>query len=92
MSGRADEHYRRILAALKEDGGFDTGHVASRVGAGSSKRRRSQLMRVDLLRLQALGWVRPMDDQKPICWVRTSAGTMAIEQQIGCSMAEESAP
>jgi hypothetical protein len=41
-------------------------------------RRDSQMVRLKLLDLMSDGLVRPLDDQKPIAWCRTKAGTEAL--------------
>lgn len=71
-----------ILRVLDEQGGFVTGDVADRAGMWRSpepdNRAASIKARRALLDLQARGLVAPMDDQKPIAWVRTRAGTDAM--------------
>lgn len=70
---------RRILEFLSEDGGFTTGRVAENfTGYGDNKRQRSGAVRSWLNILQKRGLVAPMDDLKPVAWVRTPAGTAAL--------------
>lgn len=72
----------RILDALHEDGGFTTGEVAKRtsISFGHSTRTSSSYVRLLLLRLQKRGLVSTLDDQKPICWTRTSSGTVELKK------------
>ena len=71
-----------ILKALNENGGFTTGYIAASFPspfAHRSKREHSSDVRSWLLHMMGKGWVRPMDDQKPVCWTRTTAGTRAMK-------------
>lgn len=70
-----------ILDKLAEDGGFTTRHVARRAWV-SCDRRGSAECRQSLLYLQREGYVGPMDDQKPIAWVRTPKGTEALNKAV----------
>lgn len=65
--------HRKILAELDAQGGFTTGQVAARVSPvfGHNRRTHSGAVRGWLLELKAAGLVREMDDQKPVCWVKT---------------------
>ena len=60
-----------ILALLDGPGGYTTGDIAARCTPqfGHNKRTHSAFIRQQLLELQRAGKVRPMDDQKPVCWV-----------------------
>jgi hypothetical protein len=73
-----------VLGALDEQGGFTTGRIAKclpRSFAGPTRNRIfSKSVRRTLLALQDRGYVRTLDDQKPVCWCRTPAGTAAILQ------------
>lgn len=77
---------RAILACLSETGGFLTARVATLmrergIGLGThSPRIQSAHIRQDLLRLKRAGLVTEMDGDKPVCWIRTKAGTAALEQ------------
>lgn len=70
-----------LLRNLNEDGGFATGRVAelawSRSRQHLNKHIRSAWARVSLLRLEAEGLVRRMDNEKPVAWQRTQEGTAA---------------
>jgi hypothetical protein len=78
MLGRRDY---LILDKLAEDGGFTTRHVARNAWT-SCDRRGSAECRQALLYLQREGYVAPLDDQKPVAWVRTTKGTEALEKAI----------
>lgn len=80
----SEGHDRKILAALAEDGGFTALVASDRSGLGSgSGRMRSGAMRSWLSLLEARGLVAKMDDLKPICWIRTPAGTAFLQQKPG---------
>ena len=67
MSKRYGE---QILAALDTCSALTTGAVASHCSPMfGNKRMHSALIRGELLELQREGKVKPMDDQKPVCWV-----------------------
>lgn len=79
MEHQFTETEREILSRLTEEGGFTTGRVAKHVSyCKFNKRARSAAVREWLLRLEREGLVAKLDDQKPVCWVRTSRGTDAI--------------
>lgn len=67
---------KAILAALSTDGGFVTGEVSKKVvrPQGRTTRTHSAAVRQQLLVLEGAGLVRKLDDQKPVCWVKTDAG------------------
>jgi hypothetical protein len=69
-----------LLAALSEDRGRKTGHVSSLafIGFCGNRRQRSGAVRAWLVRLQKEGYVTTLDDQKPVCWLRTEKGTQAL--------------
>lgn len=67
----------RLLSALGTGGGRTAGEVARRVGY-TNVRRFSQIIRLDLLRMEEKGWVARLDDKKPSTWVRTPAGTKVM--------------
>lgn len=74
-------HDFKILSALAEDGGFTALAISDRSGVGDgSGRMRSGAMRSWLTLLEARGLAARMDDQRPICWIRTPAGTAALQQ------------
>lgn len=64
--------HQKVLAQLDTDGGFTTGQVADRINPmfGHSRRTHSSAVRTWLLELKAAGFVREMDEQKPVCWVK----------------------
>ncbi len=68
----------QILLVLDEVGGFDTSHIANKVGGSSNRRKNSQLIRQLLLKLEEAGLVSKMDDEKPVCWLRTFAGSQVV--------------
>lgn len=80
MADRLERYERELLAVLSEDGGFTTGRAAelAGIGSGHNARTASAFARQKLLGLQALGYVAPMDDLKPVAWQRTPAGTLAL--------------
>ncbi len=73
-----------LLTVLSEDGGFTTGRVselAKNIGyCASNNRQRSSAVRAWLVELRQQGMVDNLDDQKPVCWKRTPAGTAALEE------------
>lgn len=79
------ETERKILTVLDERGGAKTGLVAKRVPRSAlntnDPRRHTTTVRWFLLGLFGRGLVAHLDDQKPVCWVRTAAGTAAIERE-----------
>ena len=70
-----------ILQFLDEDWAFATGTIAGVAWTEHSRnnRIRSAWTRNSLLRLEAFGYVRRLDDQKPDTWVRTQEGTRVME-------------
>ena len=68
-----------LLGLLSEDGGLTTGRVASGIKRSVFPRRKlSAVVRVALMKLRDRGLVAFRDDQKPVLWVRTRAGTLAL--------------
>jgi hypothetical protein len=72
---RDNKYENEILLVLSEVGGFTTGQIARKVSGGSNPRRDTQLVRQVLLRLESACLVKKMDDQKPVAWSRTEAGS-----------------
>lgn len=70
-----------LLDKLGEVAGFTTRRLALRAGR-TCDRRGSAMVRQDLLYLQSEGYVRPMDTEKPVVWVRTPKGTTELERAI----------
>lgn len=66
------EYEKKVLDALKWQGGMLTRDVAARVRPmfGTSVYMHSAAVRSWLLHLEHLGLVRRLDDKKPVCWVR----------------------
>lgn len=65
----------QILMALHGRGGFTTSQIAAMCKPMlGDKRTHSAFIRGRLLGLQAAGKVRPMDQLKPVCWVRVLEG------------------
>lgn len=64
----------KILQVLSTDGGYRTGDVADLVWPqfGQDRRQASTAVRACLLGLQKKGLVRPMDDEKPVCWAKVA--------------------
>jgi hypothetical protein len=73
-----------LLTVLSEDGGFTTGRVselAKNIGyCASNNRQRSGAVRAWLMELKQQGLVDFLDDQKPVCWKRTPAGSRALDE------------
>jgi hypothetical protein len=72
-----------LLKVLSEDGGFTTGRVselAQNISYGGNNRQRSGAIRAWLMELKQQGLVVFLDDQKPICWKRTQAGSRALDE------------
>jgi hypothetical protein len=76
---------RKILLALDGDGGRKTGTVARDVDAlkwaGFAGRSFSLEIGSQLKALMDRGFVSHLDAQKPVCWLRTPAGTAALAAQ-----------
>lgn len=69
----------KILAVLSEHGGFTTGEVSRAAFPDESNRRiRSGAVRSWLDIMFREGLVTHLDDQKPVCWIRTPKGTVAL--------------
>lgn len=69
----------RLLACLSERGGWTTGQIARQMGY-TNTRSGAQILRRDLIRMQALGWIGQLDDKKPTAWVRTPSGSEALNR------------
>lgn len=70
---------REILEALNESGGFTTGQVARHVTMfGSNARQHIGAVRSWLMGLKKRGLVDFLDDQKPVCWIRTATGSATL--------------
>lgn len=72
----------KILATLDEQGGFLTRRVAEKIEPmfGHNNRTHSGAVRSWLLDLKNKGLVAYLDNQKPVCWRRTPAGTAALQE------------
>lgn len=74
------ERERKLLQAIGTIGGTPSGEAAC-IAWGFADRRAKTQEAVRVFRaLEARGWVRKMDDQKPICWLRTDAGDEALKE------------
>ena len=63
---------QQILLLLNPHAGWTTGDIAALCSPDSGNRHtHSAHIRKQLLELQREGKVKPMDDQKPVCWVLT---------------------
>lgn len=72
---------REILDQLNEVAGFTTGRIAKGVKMfGTNMHQHSGAVRSWLVDLKKRGLVDFLDDQKPVCWKRTPAGTAAIQE------------
>lgn len=74
-----------ILSRLNEAGGFPTKHIARSLDSEAyEKNARLQSSAVGFLlrSLERRGLVAKLDDQKPICWVRTLAGSKALKEPL----------
>ena len=74
-----EKWHHDILNFLDESGGFLTKYVGEKVWPQFPARSRSQAARMHLLALERMGLVSKMDNDKPICWVRTRSGTEAAQ-------------
>lgn len=70
----------RILECLSETGGYPTGDIAFLVH-GQRSRSISASMSRELRSLKDKGMVAEMDDQKPVCWVLTPYGRLAVTRR-----------
>ena len=70
----------KILGVVDERAGSTALQVAdeAKLSVGLNGRMRSGAARSWLKSLEGRGLVAKMDDLKPICWVRTTAGTEAL--------------
>lgn len=68
---------RQILVCLSETGGWTAGQIARQLGY-SNVRSEAQRIGHHLRQLEGRGLVGRLDDRAPVAWVRTSAGTGAI--------------
>lgn len=65
-----------VLKKLDEDRGFETRVIAKKlVILARSERSKSMTVRGVLLRLKKMRMVDYLDDEKPVCWIRTPRGT-----------------
>ena len=79
--GGLTNHEREILECLSETGGFLTRRVAQNVRFfGINKHQHSGAVRAWLMNLKKRGLVDYLDDQKPVCWKRTQAGSKALAE------------
>lgn len=80
MEYRLGKHEIAILEALGEGSGFLTKRVVEKMDYhfSGNGRQRSGAVRSWLMALQKQGFVKYLDDQKPVCWERTAAGTEAL--------------
>ena len=69
----------RLLICLSEHGGWTAGEVARQMGY-TNVRSEAQIIRRDLIRMESLGLVGRLDDNKPVAWVRTKAGTEMVNR------------
>lgn len=67
----------RLLLYLAENDGWTAGQIAQQMDC-ENPRRAGARIRLDLLRMEKLGWVERLDDRSPTAWVRTPAGTEAM--------------
>ena len=65
---------KAILELLDENSGFITKDLTSKAKISSSRETR----RIVLV-LKNAGLIKELDDQKPVAWCRTAAGTKALE-------------
>lgn len=77
-----NEKLHAILNVLDENVGWRTGDVAetANVYQHLGKRIASAWARNDLIQLERLGLAGRLDNQKPVCWVRTLQGTALIKR------------
>jgi len=69
--------YVAILQALDGPGALMAGQIAKKIDPiryGRDARTLSSATRSHLNKLCVAGFVEPMDDEKPSCWQRTTAG------------------
>lgn len=74
---KLDHADHRLLVSLTEAGGWTAGEIARHMGY-SNVRSAAQILRRDLVRMEALGWVAKLDSNMPVAWVRTLAGTEVL--------------
>ncbi len=74
MDGLNTDYDSLILQVLHGQRGLTTGLIAGacKPYLGQDRQVHTRYIRNRLLALQEAGKVRPMDDLKPVCWVRTS--------------------
>lgn len=68
----SQDYDEQILEALRGPGAYCTGDVARNCNPlfGHNNRTHTAFIRQRLLTLQRAGLVKPLDDLKPVCWVR----------------------
>lgn len=71
-----DDWDKTVLSVLTQVGGFTTGRVAQRIEQslglfGHNKRTHAAFIRQKLLALEKGGLVQRLDDQKPVCWLKS---------------------
>ncbi|BBA45405.1 TPA: hypothetical protein ACK3Q6_005539 [Burkholderia cepacia] len=66
------DYDQKILVVLDTVGGYTTSDVGDRVWPefGVNRRTASAAVRSRLLDLEAKGFVKRLDDEKPVCWVK----------------------
>lgn len=71
-------HDEALLRVMEEDSGYTLGRRCQDAGLPSDRRGLAAAHK-RMCHLQREGLVRPMDDRKPIIWLRTVKGTAEIE-------------
>ena len=76
------ERHVEILLILHENSGLITRRVAERAKPFGNKRETSGAVRSWLNELRRAGYVEYFDDEKPVCWKRTVAGSEALREAL----------
>lgn len=66
--------YRQALLVLDTRSGMTAGSIAAEIGMGC----RPQRLAAPLRDMERWGWVTRLDDERPVAWMRTAAGTEAL--------------
>ena len=79
------ETERRILSTLGEGSGYTIGCVSANIDHAQwntgDRRKISASIRKTLNAMRDRGLVAHLDGLKPVCWVRTRAGTEALKKE-----------
>lgn len=73
-----DVRDKELLKAISQSGGFLPGEAAFNAWRVVDRRAGAREATSRFRAMEKMGLVKMLDDQKPVCWMRTDAGTAAI--------------